>query len=459
MITANNHTSGTVIMYKNSQSFEVSVVTFRGHYLPPLSICGNDYKRCNLHITSNNDKSIRVAIFPLSSGIGLVSYNYLDTNDTLVYREQFVLTQAFPNCTYMYFIGQTREMVGYCLDLLREQLYMYSMRISIQHDNLSQSIVRQYNVGESTELHNLVSLSNFIFFDSNQDPNGCFSNEGGHVACLANGEVLVHSFSDDQFIYTNLRISVCSNASELLRVGTTCKLVAHCSGEVFVFQIHQQEPTRLSDGNDEKIFLCPDLQFVKLRNGTLSLHTENGTQTENFVSFPLKTIHQGECIIANQQYVFFATSLDGRTLLANFVSSSYQQLGASEHAIYVPSRIKGQIGLVHNESDTLVYDFSTPCHQDLEPAVIIPENLILANHFSVGTRDQCGLCPDPTEATASNTAPKSAVWDDILLVLKAAFFFIVVGGIAIGFLTMFTVCIFKCVKACIMDCITLWKNR
>ena len=127
----------------------------------------------------------------------------------LVYREQFVLTQALPNCTYMYFT-QTREVtvVGYCLDLSsRDQPYMYSLRISIQHNNLSQSIVRQYNVSESTELYNLASLSNFVFFDSNQDPNGCFSNEDGNVVRLESGEVLDHSFSDEQFIFHNPQIS------------------------------------------------------------------------------------------------------------------------------------------------------------------------------------------------------------------------------------------------------------
>ena len=79
--------------------------------------------------------------------------------------------------------------------------------------------MRQHNVSESTELHNLVSLLNFIFFDSNQDPDSCFLNKDGHIVCLANGEVLDHSFSDEQFTYTNLCISVCSNASELLRVS------------------------------------------------------------------------------------------------------------------------------------------------------------------------------------------------------------------------------------------------
>lgn len=217
-------------------------------------------------------------MFRLNSGNGLVSYDYLDTNDTLVYREQFILTQTFPNCTYMYFT-ETREVVGYCFDSMYsgDQPYMYSLRIGIQHDNLSLSIVRQHSVNESTELYNLASLSNFVFFDSNQ--NSCFLNEGDHVIWLENGEVLDHTLSDEQFTFHNPHISTCSSISQLSHVGTTCKLVAHCSAETFLLSVNQQQPTRLSDDDNEQIFVCPDLQFVKHRNGILSLHTENGTQT------------------------------------------------------------------------------------------------------------------------------------------------------------------------------------
>ena len=58
VVTANNYTNGTVITYKNSESSEESIVTFQGQSLPSLSICGNSFKRCNLHITSNYNGSI-----------------------------------------------------------------------------------------------------------------------------------------------------------------------------------------------------------------------------------------------------------------------------------------------------------------------------------------------------------------------------------------------------------------
>ena len=395
VITINSFTDMIMVKYKYSQDSEVLMTTFQGNLLPPLSICGDGYKRCNLHITSNYDGSIRVVVIPLSSGIGLVSYNYLDTSDTLVYREHFVLTQTSPNCTYMYFT-ETREVVGYCLGLSSGgQLYMYSMRIGIQHDNLSLSIV---NAGERIELINLASLSNFVFF---QDSNNCFSNEDGHIVCLESGEVLDHSFSDEQFTYTDPHIPACISASQLLHAGTTCKLVAHCSPEVFLFQIHQQEPTMLSNGSSGQVFVCPDLHFVQSKNGSFSLHTENGTQTRKLASFPLKRIRQGDCLIINSHYVFFATLVDGSTILANFTRSSYRQLGVSEYATYVPSRVEGRIGLVHNGNNTLIYDLSLPYACQQEPTVI-PDNFILANYFSTGTRDQCFCATDSGTGTSTS---------------------------------------------------------
>ena len=193
----------------------------------------------------------------------------------------------------------------------------------------------------------------------------------------------------------------------------TQNLVAQCSAETFLFSVNQQEPTSLQsddDAVDEQIFVCLNLQFVKHRNGIFSLHTENDTQTGAFVSFPHEMIHRGHCLIVNNQYIiFFAILVDGQTLLTNFTSTSYhQQLGVSEHAMYIPPIIKNQIGLVHSGSETMVYILSTPCsHQDLKPAIIIPNNFILASYFSTGTRDQCSLCPvvtapDPTPTTSNS---------------------------------------------------------
>ena len=406
MFTVNTNPGGITLKYKNSQSSTVSTTVLEGHSLPPPHICGNSYKRCSLHITSNFNESIRVAIFPLQSGIGLVSYDRLSDEDTLVYRDQFVLTRIFPNCSFMYFTGM-REVVGYCLDLSAERSYMYSLRIGIQYDNLSQSVLKQHKVGERVELIDSASLSNFIFFDFNPNPTDrCFSNEAGHVVCLENGEVLDHGFSDEQFVFKELRISACSSVSRLLRVGTTCKLVAYCDDKVFLFEVHQDQPTVLSDGSSGQVFVCPDLQTVKLTNRNLSLHTDTGTSTGTSIPFPLERIRQGNCFIIDNHYLFFATLVDGRTLLSNFTSASYRQLGASEHATYVPSMVKGQIGLVHDENKTLVYDLSLPCPQ--EPTVI-PDSFVLANFFSTGARDRCWCPSDSSSSMPVSQQPTTAV--------------------------------------------------
>ena len=387
VFTANSHSGETTIKYRNSQSSVVSTTVFQGDSLPLPAICGESYKRCNLHITSNYDESIRVAIFPLNSGIGLVSYDYLDTDNTLIFREQFVLTQTVPDCTYMYFT-EAREVVGYCLDLhSRDQPYMHSLRIGVHHSMLNQSIVRRHNTGESIRLINLGSLSDLVFFDFHRDPvKRCFPDEGGHIVCLENGEVLDHSFSGENFVFYLPHISECSNTSRLFHVGATCKLAAHCNDKVFLFEVHQDQATALSNGGSGQVFVCPDLHIVKSRTGTLSLQTESGTQTGKIDSFPLERIRQGDCFIVDNHYIFFATLVDGRTLLANFTGASYQQLGTSEHATYIPSGVKGQIGLVHNGNDTVVYDLSLTCNQE---RMVVPDNFILANYFSTGTRDQC----------------------------------------------------------------------
>ena len=403
MFTVSTNPGGITIKYKNSQSSTVSTTVLEGHFLPPPRICGNSYKRCSLHITSNFDENIRVAIFPLQSGVGLVSYDHLSDEDTLVYRDQFVLTQIFPNCSFMYFTG-TREVVGYCLDLSAEPAYMYGLRIGIQYDNLSLSVLKQHNVGERVELIDSASLSNFVFFDFNPNPaDRCFSNEAGHVVCLENGEVLDHGFSDERFVFKELHISACSSVSRLLRVGMTCKLVAYCDDMVFLFEVHQDQPTVLSDGSSGQVFVCSNLWFVKLARGTLSLHTETGTWTGMSIPFPLERIRQGDCFIIDGHYLFFATLVDGRTLLSNFTSASYRQLGVSEHAMYVPSMVKGQIGLVHDENETLVYDLSLPCPQ--EPTVIL-DSFILANYFSTGARDLC-WCPSASSPSMPPSMPVS----------------------------------------------------
>ena len=304
----------------------------------------------------------------------------------------------------MYFT-QTQEVVGYCLDFSGPKPYLYSKRIGIRYDNLSLSIVTTTSARKG--LLDPASLSNFVFFDASRGPvDDCFGTEDGHVVCLENGEVLDHSFAGEQFTFYSPHISTCSSVSRLLHVRSTCKLVAHCSSRVYLFEVQQEEPTLLSDGNSGQVFVCPNLQFMKFRNVVLSLHTEGGTQIGNLVPFPHEMIRQGDCLILNQHFIFFATLVNGRTLLANFTSSSYRELGQSEHAMRIASRVKGQIGLVHNGngSETLAYNLSLSCDQ--EPTVV-PGNFILADYFSTSSTEQC-QCP-VVPAPSTPASPNSTI--------------------------------------------------
>ena len=237
-----------------------------------------------------------------------------------------------------------------------------------------------------------------------------------------------HSFAGERFTFYSPHISTCSSVSRLLHVGSTCKLVAHCSGKVYLFRVQQEEPTPLSDSNSGQVFVCPNLQFVKFRNGVLSLHAEGGTQIGNLVPFPHEMIRQGDCLILNQHFIFFATLVNGRTLLANFTSSSYyRELGQSEHAMRIASRVKGQIGLVHNGSETLAYNLSLSCDQ--EPTVV-PGNFILADYFSTSTTEQCQcpVVPAPSTPASPNStiAPVDKKNSQVLLIALAVVLLVVV---------------------------------
>ena len=266
---------------------------------------------------------------------------------------------------------------------------IYGLRIFINYDNLASSRVVIRNSGEKTVLLNPISLSNFIFFQDT--PIMCFSNEDGHVVFLESGDSLDHSFADQKFEFVNHVDATCSNVSRLVRVGTTCKLTAHCEGKVALFDIRRQsqEPTLFSEADFGLVFVCPDEQFVGFRNATLSLYSESRIQHGNSVLFPVGAINQGDCLIENQQHILVATLGDGRTFFVNFSDTSYHQLGESEYAVLVASKVKGQVAFVNSESETLLYNLSLTCEQN---PIVLSNNFILANFFSTSTTDQCP-CP------------------------------------------------------------------
>ena len=100
----------TSLTYTNTGLFEPIVATFDDSLQSP-SLCGADYECCNVLVTSNADRLIRVVLLPLELGIGIVSFS---CSDSLVFCEKFLLPQNEPNCTYVHFVN---EVIGYCLEV------------------------------------------------------------------------------------------------------------------------------------------------------------------------------------------------------------------------------------------------------------------------------------------------------------------------------------------------------
>ena len=386
-----NDTNGTALTYKNTHTTEVSLTTF-DDYLPSSLICGNDYRRCNVHVTSNSDETIRVVIFPLNSGIGLASYDHLTPNDTLVYRDKLLLIQEIQSCTFVYFTESQGLLFGYCLDLSDDNM-IHALQVVIDYNNLTLSGVQRRNGDEDERLYNIPSLSNFIFFEG---MDGCFSDDNSHVVFLDEGFLLDHSFASKDITFDVDSVDdSCSSVSRLQRLGNGCRLAAYCDGRVILFHTLNNQRTVYTEAIYGQVFLCPDLEFVGFRNETLTLYNVNQQPFGNSMSFPFGAILQGECLRSNQGFILFTSLEDGRTILVNFSGSSYHQLGESEHAMLIASKVKGQIAVVNNGSETLLYNLSLTCAQN---PVVLPNNFILTNFFSTSTTERC-QCPIESATT------------------------------------------------------------
>ena len=373
----------------NTGASEPIVVTFENS-LPTPSLCGADYARCNALVTSNADETIRVVMFPLDSGIGLVSFDYSTRNDTLVYRDQFLLLQNKPNCSFIYFV---EELIGYCLDLNLPKIRAFLINIDFV-DLTASTIQRRDNAYEVKDLLNVASLSNLVYF-TRHGFDECFTNEGNHVLFLDEGDLLDHSFTDGQISFNE--ISIDSTCSRLHRVGDNmCRLAAHCNSKVVLFgtQVHVEQ-TSFTVAEYGQTFFCPTEDFVGFERKTLSLHHKNGQRFGNSVSFPFGEIRQGDCLNMANKFFFVATIDDGRTLLVNFRDASYRRLGESDLSTVVPAKVEGHFAIVNNGSETDFYNFGLAC---MPEPLIIPNNFIFATFFSTMTMDQC-RCVEPAPVT------------------------------------------------------------
>ena len=361
--------------------------------LPSPSLCGADYERCNALVTSNADETIRVVMFPLDSGIGLVSFDYSTFNDSLVYRDQFLLLRNEPNCTFVYFV---EELIGYCLDLNSPKIRAFLINIDFV-DLTASTIQRRDNAYEVKDLLNVASLSNLVYF-TRHGFDECFTNEGNHVLFLDEGDLLDHSFTDGQISFND--ISIDSTCSRLHRVGDMCRLAAHCNSKVVLFdtQVHVEQ-TSFTVAEYGQTFFCPTEDFVGFERKTLSLHHKNGQRFGNSVSFPFGEIRQGDCLNMANKFFFVATIDDGRTLLVDFSGMSYRHLGESDLSTVVPAKVRGHFAIVNNGNETNLYNLGLPC---MPEPLVIPNNFIFVTSFPSRTMEQYRCIePAPGPVTSS----------------------------------------------------------
>ena len=401
-----NDTNTTALIYMNTGAdFEPIVATFENS-LPPLSLCGADNDRCNILVTSNADKSIRVVLLPLESGIGLVSFDFSTLDDSLVYRDQFLVSQGIPDCTFVFFVEEL-HVIGYCLKSEPAKLYAFRIRINFTSLNASTIIRHQ---GASEVINNIAKLSNFVYFIRHQF-DGCFQNERNHMIFLDQGDLVDHSFMDERFLFAH--ISIDSSCSRLHRVGGECGLATHCDGRVVLFDTREYiEQVSITEAEYGQTFFCRSGEFVGFEPEILSLYDKSRQPFGNQVSFPFGKIHRGRCINVNDNF-FFVAIVDSNstksTIFVNFSDATYQHLGSSDLSTVVPARVKGDIAIINNGSMSEVYNLGLMCTP--EPLLIHEGNFVLATFFTSDTMDRYRCLdrgPSPTEVTVTTPVPATS---------------------------------------------------
>ena len=287
------------------------VVTFENLLLPSQTLCGDTYERCNAIVASN--AAVRVVVFPVDMGVALALFDSNNIDDTFVYREQYILPNSIPDCTFVFFI---EDLIGYCLEA-KIPYRISAFRIYVDFSALSSSSIRQ-NALVTRTLDDITSLSNFVFFHQlKQD--SCFDNEGNHVLFINNRHFFDHGLLNER-ISRHFNEQIDSTCSRLHRVGNVCSLAVYCNNSALLITTRGQESI-FTEAKYGQTFFCPNEDLISFQNGTLTLYHPNRTQFGNSISFPLGEIDEGYCLHVAGNFFFVATMDNGQTLLANFTDA------------------------------------------------------------------------------------------------------------------------------------------
>lgn len=373
------------------------MTTFDNSLPPSRLLCGNDYGRCNVHISSKSDDRIRVVVFPFDLGIGLVSYDYFNATDTLTYRQKYHLIQDDQSCNFLYFV-ESRDLIGYCLDASQR---LHARQIIIEYINLTLSSARTFDIYQHSV--DITSLSNFLLF---RGTDACFSNDGDHVLFLDNGSLVGHSFTDREITFRHHFGRGCTRLRRV-NVRNVCKLVANCNDGAVLFVVQSQRSTNFTETDFGKVFFCSGDEFVGFKNETLSLYDGNKMQLSSLI-FSVGDIHQGDCLRVNQDFMFIAALEDGRTILVNLSDSTHQQLGQGKRGILISSGVNGNFVIASTGNETAFYNLSLTCTEEHE-SVLLPTDFVLATFYVSNATGHC-RCPviKPTNEPTNNLPPSEA---------------------------------------------------
>ena len=336
-----------------------------------------------------------------------MSYD-VSENDTLDFREVYVVTENPRQCTFVYFLETVARYRGYCLDTDASLPFLYSQRIVITHNNLSLSLVDEPDGMVRTRIYEFRSLSNFVYI---QDADGCLSSQGDHVVFMESGFLVDHRFSNHDFVEHIEVDSSCVESSRLTRILRTCILAVQCGGMLTFVDIavraSGQQLSPITEVNFGQVFGCPNRKFLGFRNDTLSVYATDRSLSRN-VSFPIgQDIRRGNCAIVNNELVFVAALSDGCTFLFEFGSSdamSYRQLGESDHSVMSATVVDGVV-FVNSDNESLAYDITSRCVQD---PISTPHNFILANVFTTSSTALCH-CPAFPNPSSTLVVPSSTL--------------------------------------------------
>ena len=334
-----NTSSGAQLVYKNSDSRNISNITFDGLYLSSAKACGMNYRRCP-NLTMIMDGNVVVVVMPLQEHFGLVTY---DKNDNhFSFREKFAI-----NINLECEISSISEYFPSKLTVIGSCLYTKIDRVGLVYVIINSSSLSEssYFSEQSCSIH---SPSEFVFLVSATFLMGV-------SVYIDNGQVRYQRYGEDCGRFDD--ISDCSDVQRFTSVPPDLQAI-YCESTTYLLDLVSLPVFKtFKRDNDGFPFFCSKHAYYTYKDGNISFHrTTNKIQIGSAVPISLlfnkKDVVWGDCV--NGMFVVIQStegeviSLTVNTRKVNFVG----------HSQTIP-RIFGMTLLLNNLTHALVYDLQT----------------------------------------------------------------------------------------------------